>query len=432
MTGDDVVGTIPLTTRMERENYMSITARRAPSVTVKAVITASAAALALTACGSADASAAAPISLSATAGPTGTTFWDVAEQPPADAKPGDVHWVQPRSDAPDGSQAWNVVYVSEIQPGVKKYVSGEVYVPKGKAKSPRDMVLWNHETTGLADNCAPSRRSLGEGEQSRVPGIAALLDQGYVVAMSDYPGQGLPGPSYYMSGQVNARASLDMLRAVHNLPEIDASNRFVEYGWSQGGQTTMHVESIAQTYAPEFDGVGAGLVAPAVRIRELTLNSMQSPELAGYVISTLPGIKAGYPDLRYGDFLTDEAMEQLPVLSDGCFDVWSTAASVRNAYEPGAMAPDGGWWKAFTAVDDFRPAGSMPFVIYQGSDDKTTPAALTSREQTAICASGAASQYNEFPGLEHETVVPEAAERFPAWAADRFAGAAAPSNCPQR
>ncbi|WFR73435.1 hypothetical protein P9209_07080 [Prescottella defluvii] len=95
------------------------------------------------------------------------------------------------------------------------------------------------------------------------------------------------------------------------------------------------------------------------------------------------------------------------------------------------MSPDKAWWKAFTAVDDFRPAGSMPFVIYQGSDDKTTPAALTSREQTVICESGSASQYNEFPGLEHETVVPEAAERFPAWAADRFAGAAAPSNCPQ-
>ncbi|MFE3961168.1 hypothetical protein ACFXPS_44270 [Nocardia sp. NPDC059091] len=40
---------------------------------------------------------------------------------------------------------------------------------------------------------------------------------------------------------------LDMLRAVHNLPELNASNRFVEYGWSQGGQTTMRVESMARS-----------------------------------------------------------------------------------------------------------------------------------------------------------------------------------------
>ncbi|MGO4202689.1 lipase family protein [Rhodococcus sp. TAF43] len=410
---------------------MSGTAQHAPSAVAKAAVAFSVAAFTLTACGGANASEPESISLSAPAGPAGTTFWDVGEQPPADAKPGDVHSVQPRSDAPEGSQGWNIVYVSEIQPGVRKYVSGEIYVPLSKGDGPRDMVLWNHETTGLADNCAPSRRSLGEGDQSRVPAIGELLDQGYVVAMSDYPGQALPGPSYYMAGEVNARASLDVLRAVHNLPEIDASNRFVEYGWSQGGQTTMHVESILDSYAPEFDGVGAGLIAPAVRIRELTLNSMQSPELAGYVISTLPGIKAAYPDLRYGDFLTAPAMEQLPVLSDGCFDIWSSAASLRDAYQPGAMSPDGSWWKAFTAVDDFRPAGSMPFVIYQGSDDTTTPVALTSREQEGLCRTGTESDYREFPGLDHESVVPEAAKQFPAWAADRFAGKAAPSNCPQ-
>ncbi|MDA3623894.1 hypothetical protein OU415_00520 [Saccharopolyspora sp. WRP15-2] len=370
-------------------------------------------------------------SLSARPGPAGTTFWDVHEQPPETAKPGDIYWVQPRSDAPSGARGWNVIYVSEIQPGVEKYVSGEIYVPAGKSHTPRDVVLWNHETTGSADSCAPSRRSLGEGDQSRVPAIRALLDQGHVVAMSDYPGQALPGPSHYMVGQDNARASLDILRAVRNLPELNASNRFVQYGWSQGGQTTMHVESIARTYAPEFEGLGSALIAPAVRIRDLTLNSMQSPELAGYVIATLPGIKAAHPQLRYSDFLTGEAMEQLPVLADGCFDIWDSASALRDPYQPDAMSPDSAWSKALTEVDDFRPAGSIPFAIYQGSADTTTPVELTNRERTALCAAGSSVDYQEFDGLDHESVVPEAAERFPTWAADRFAGTPAPNNCPQ-
>ncbi|TDD42585.1 lipase family protein [Saccharopolyspora elongata] len=397
----------------------------------KAAVATSLAALAFTACISAGSASPKEDSPSARPGPDGTTFWDVYEQPPETAKPGDIYWLQPRSDAPSGARGWNVVYVSEIQPGVKKYVSGEVYVPTGASNAPRDMVLWNHETTGLADNCAPSRRSLGEGDRSRVPAIRDLLGQGHVVAMSDYPGQALPGPSHYMAGQVNARASLDVLRAVRNLPELNASNRFVEYGWSQGGQTTMHVESIARTYAPEFEGLGAALIAPAVRIRELTGNSMQHPELAGYVISTLPGIKATYPHLRYGDFLTAEAMEQLPVLADGCFDIWDSASTLRDPYQPGAMSPDGPWWKALTAVDDFRPAGTMPFAVYQGSADTTTPAELTARERAALCRAGSSVDYHEFPGLDHESVVPEAAAMFPGWAADRFAGEAAPTNCPQ-
>ncbi|MEU6579285.1 lipase family protein [Nocardia sp. NPDC046763] len=394
-----------------------------------AAATAVAAVFTLAACGS-DKSAPQPISLHAKAGPAGTTFWDVQDKPAPDAKPGDIYWIQPRTDAPADTQGWNVVYVSEIQPGVKKFVSGEIYAPTAHSDQPRDMVLWNHETTGLADACAPSRRSLSDGEHSRVPAIEAMLKAGHVVAMSDYPGQGLPGPSYYMVGAVNARASLDMLRAVHNLPELNASNRFVEYGWSQGGQTTMRVESLARSYAPEFQGVGAALIAPAVRIRDLTLHSMSGPDNAGYVISTLPGIKAAYPDLLYRDFLKPDAMEMLPVLANGCFDIWDAAAPLRDAYQPNALSPGSTWWNAMSAVDDWQPAGTMPFAVYQGVDDTVVPKDLTQRERTALCHSGVAVDYNEFTGQDHETVVPSAADRFPAWAADRFAGKPAPTNCP--
>lgn len=363
------------------------------------------------------------------AGPGNTGFWDIYRSPPADAQPGDIYWAQPRSDAPDGAKAWNVVYVSEIQPGVKKYVSGEIYVPATRNGQQRDVVLWNHETTGVADACAPSRRSLVVDGISRVPAIQDLLAKGYVVAMSDYPGQGLPGPAYYMAGQPNARASLDVLRAVQNFPEANASRRYVMYGWSQGGQTTMWTEAIAATYAPEFTGLGAALIAPAVRIRELTLNSMKSTELAGYVISTLPGIRAAYPELKYGDFLTTEGLEQFPAMADGCFDVWSTAASVTAPYKPDALVPGSTWWNAMTAVDNFSPKGSMPFAIYQGAEDTTVPVRLTAAERAALCKAGSSVDYQEFPGLDHETVVPEAAKRFPAWAQDRFQGSAASSNC---
>lgn len=366
-----------------------------------------------------------------TAGPGNTGFWDIYRPPPADAQAGDIYWAQPRSDAPEGAKAWNVIYVSEIQPGVKKYVSGEIYVPATRNGQQRDVVLWNHETTGVADACAPSRRSLVVDGISRVPAIQDLLAKGYVVAMSDYPGQGLPGPAYYMAGQPNARASLDVLRAVQNFPDANASRRYVMYGWSQGGQTTMWTEAIAATYAPEFTGLGAALIAPAVRIRELTLNSMKSTDLAGYVISTLPGIRAAYPELKYGDFLTTEGLEQFPAMADGCFDVWFSAASVTDPYKPNALVPGSTWWNAMTAVDNFSPKGSMPFAIYQGSQDTTVPVPLTAAERTALCKAGSAVDYQEFAGLDHETIVPEAAKRFPGWAQERFQGSAASSNCSQ-
>ncbi|QBE64362.1 lipase family protein [Pseudoduganella lutea] len=375
------------------------------------------------------------------AGPTarlpaiaGTDFWNVYGAPPAGAQAGDILHAQKRTDAPRGATGWNVVYVSEIAPGRQAYVSGEIYLPAGGGgagvgAAKRDIVLWNHETAGLADACAPSRRSTKEGGHERVPALAALLARGYVVVASDYPGLGLPGPAFYMAGQPNARASLDMLRVARNFPGAQASNRYVMYGWSQGGQTTMWAESIAGAYAPGFTGLGAALVAPAVRIRDLTLNSMTSAENAGYVISTLPGIQAAFPDLQYRDFLTPEAMEQLPVLANGCFDVWGAAAGVQDAYQPDALVPGSPWWDAMTAVDDFRPQGTMPFAIFQGSADTTTPPGLTLRERTALCSAGNAVDYHAFEGLDHSAVVPEAASRLPDWFADRFAGKPAPNGC---
>src|SRR5699024_9255065 len=244
------------------------------------------------------------LTLSGPDGPKGTDFWDVFGTPESSESVGDIHSLQERRDAPTGSQGWNMVYVSEISPDTSAYVSGEVYVPTTPSDEPRDIILWNHETTGLADNCATSRRTVCE---ERVPALEELLELGHIVVISDYPGQGLLGPSYYMAGDVNSRSTLDALKALDNLVEIEHSGRYVQYGWSQGGQTIMQAEALAADYAPEFELMGAALIAPAVRIKDLTERSMQQPELAGYVISTLPGIKAAYPDLKYRDFLSPEA-----------------------------------------------------------------------------------------------------------------------------
>lgn len=359
-----------------------------------------------------------------------SAFWQVLEPPAATAKAGEILRIQERGDAPPGSRGFNVIYVSEITEGVMQHVSGEVYLPTKEAAGQRDVVLWNHETTGVADICAPSRRDFVEDGHERVPGIVELLGRGYIVAMSDYPGQGVPGPAFYMVGRVNARASLDMLKAVQNVPMANASKRFVMYGWSQGGQTTMWAESIAKAYAPDFMGLGAGLIAPAVRIRELTMRSMQVKMLAGYVISTLPGIRAAYPMLKYSDFLTTEGLEQFPSMADGCFDVWMKASTVMDPYKPDALAPQSSWWTAMTEVDTFTPAGSMPFVVYQGTTDDTTPVDFTDKEVTALCTAGSQVEKHVMEGLDHIGIVPAAAVMFPAWADDRFAGRPGTTNCP--
>jgi hypothetical protein len=369
-------------------------------------------------------------------GPPGTGFWTmVPEQVPVEAKPGDVLWVQRRTDAPHAARGWNVVYVSEIQPGLKKYVSGQIFAPNRLSTRSRDVVLWNHPTAGLTDDCAPSRQTLNTadpdlGNTNLIPAIRAMTDADHLVVASDYPGLGLAGPEYYMAGDPNARAALDLVRAARNVPELRASVKFVQYGWSQGGQTSEHVDAIASSYAPELRPMGTGLIAPATRIRDLTLNSMRHKGLGGYVIATLRGIQAAHPNLKFRDFLTAEAMEALPVLADGCWDIWSRGSLLVDPYQPDAMAADRAWSQAMAAIDDFRPAGTMPYAIFQGTDDDTVPAAFTRRERDVLCTAGSRVLYNEVAGRDHGSIVTDAARALPRWFTDRFAGKPAPDNCP--
>ena len=60
--------------------------------------------------------------------------------------------------APSGAKAWKVLYHSRSVDGRDIAVSGVVVVPTGAApKGGRPVVTWAHGTTGLGDQCAPSK-----------------------------------------------------------------------------------------------------------------------------------------------------------------------------------------------------------------------------------------------------------------------------------
>ncbi|MDN6173173.1 MAG: lipase family protein, partial [Yaniella sp.] len=333
---------------------------------------------------------------------------------------------QQRDDAPDGAQGWNIIYVSEILDDTYQYVSGEVYVPDEPSDQPRDVVLWNHQTTGLPDECAPSRT---EVDDTRIPELEQLLDDGHIVVASDYPGQGLPGPVYYMVGQANARASLDALKAIEQLPNLEMSGRFVQYGFSQGGQTTMHAEAMVEDYAADFELMGSALLSPAVRVQDLTAHAMTDAELTGFALSMLSGLKTANPELVYEDFLRQEGIAILPEVDTGCWDIWQVASSAEDPYRDTAMQEDSDWVAAMDDVDDFEPAGSSPFLVHHSVADAIAPVEQARREVDRLCEAGNAVEYHEYDDLEHGSVVVEAAPSFPAWAQARFSGKTAMDHC---
>src|SRR6201995_1373158 len=143
-------------------------------------------------------------------------------------------------------------------------VPGVILVPPGPAPAGgRPIVAWAHPTTGVVPHCAPS---LAIFVFQQMAGLRQLIEQGAIVAATDYPGLGTPGPHPYLVGDSEARAVIDSVRAVRDLPGADGGSRYAVWGHSQGGQASLYTGLIARSYAPELDLVGVAAAAPATSL----------------------------------------------------------------------------------------------------------------------------------------------------------------------
>ena len=114
------------------------------------------------------------------------------------------------------------------------------------------MVSYAHGTTGIADECAPSK-SNGSGETGVIANI--LVSNGYIFAATDYEGLGTAGVHPYVVGVSEARSMLDIIRAARQLTE--SSGKSVVWGHSQGGGAALMASEVAPKYAPDAQVVGA-------------------------------------------------------------------------------------------------------------------------------------------------------------------------------
>ncbi len=365
-------------------------------------------------------------------GPSGASFWDIVPRDlPADAKRGDIYWVQERTDAPANAKAWNVIYVSEGASGDLEYVSGEIYVPIMPSQTERKILIWATGTTGTQDSCAPSRNELfRSGGATRVPSIEEFLSRGYVVVMSDYQGSGTPGATAYLQGAQQAMASFDIARAARNLPAAMAGTDVGIYGFSQGGQTALWAAHIVDEYAPEFNLVGAVPLAPASRHLELSFYDLGIPVNNGYFIMRMAGLQVGHPELKLRDILTDAGLEMLTAQTWGCYEIFGAAAQLEEPYAKPEVLESGTAWRAWLEEnDEFLPISpSIPFLMVQGDEDVDVPAWLTREVLDDLCEQGSEVNYVEMAGADHFGVFYPGGEMALDWFDARFAGQAMQNN----
>src|ERR1700722_3581362 len=202
-----------------------------------------------------------------------TPFYQASQRELA-GPPGTIIRSEPMLFAPAGAQAYRVLYRSTGLSGEPIAVSGVIVVPPGPAPAGgRPIVAWAHPTTGVVPHCAPS---LAIFVFQQMAGLRELIEQGAVVAATDYPGLGTAGPHPYLVGDSEARAVIDSVRAARSLPGVGDGNSFAVWGHSQGGQASLYTGLIAKTYAPELRLVGVAAAAPATSLVTLMGDDFKS------------------------------------------------------------------------------------------------------------------------------------------------------------
>lgn len=203
-----------------------------------------------------------------------------------------------------------IMYKSTDAAGNPVAVTGTYIEPQAAwtGSGPRPLVAFASGTQGQGDFCAPSKTlsqpiNVRPGELAagyEAPQIAALVEEGYGVVVTDYIGLGTPDRLHtYTVREDLGHALLDAARAAKNLEgtSLTATSPIGLYGYSQGGGATGAAAELAPTYAPELNLKGAYVGAPPADLFEV-LKTVDGTLLTGVIGYAINGLLEYSPELR--------------------------------------------------------------------------------------------------------------------------------------
>lgn len=306
------------------------------------------------------------------------------------------------------TQAWRVMYSSTGINGEPIVVSGMVFAPSGPAPAGgRPVVSWAHPTTGIEDQCAPSRSPKPYDD---VQGLQEFLTQGWVVVATDYQGLGTDGMHPYLVGSSEARGTIDIVRAARMMePETGASSRYFVFGHSQGGQAVLFAGQMAVSYAPELQLLGVAAAAPAgllVPLFQADKDTAAGAVLGSYAVVSWSTI-FGYDE---ASVIKPSLSQRVHSVTEKCVVGGSRLSDIELGIndlilkgrmwsaDPATTAP---WSSQFATNTAGQSAIAAPLLITQGTADKIiTPS--TSAQLTATYVSmGTNATEQVMEGIDH-------------------------------
>jgi pimeloyl-ACP methyl ester carboxylesterase len=361
--------------------------------------------------------------------PTPTTAFYTPPDPLPAGAPGTLIRYEELPDAlPDGAQAYRILYTSTGLNGEPIAVSGVVTAPAGESATPRPMLAWAHGTVGVLPVCAVSQTS---NPYAQTPAIQLMVDEGFVVVATDYPGLGTPGVHPYIVGPVAANAVLDSIRAARQLP-VSAGDQYAVWGASQGGHSSLWTAQRAAEYAPDLTLIAAAASAPAINLAGII--GSKANDLGGGVFTgeALYAWSQLYPGANLDDIIKPEQRAQFERIAQTCISTPAAFLTIGGLMTPAeylsvdvlSTEP----WR--TIIDENTPRGrvAVPLLVTHGTADTLIDFDLSVQDVARRCAEGENVQFVRLPGVGHDARE-ESAVIVIGWIQDRFAGRPTGSNC---
>ena len=362
-----------------------------------------------------------PQAVALTVGPSGLRFYAPPRHLPAGPH-GTLIWARSFQGVAALHRAANylVLYKQRGVRGKLVAVSGLVSIPRGTPpKRGWPVVTFAHGTTGIANQCAPSRDTGAHSGADRADvGIAPLLNRwiraGYAVLRTDYEGLGGPGPHPYLIGPSEGYGVLDIVRAARQL-DPTLSRRVIISGHSQGGHAALWAASLAPRYTPELRVLGTLAFAPQshTALEVSFLSTQTAPALTPLAAMILRGLDIAYPSLHVSSVLSSAGGALYPQTLTRCLGGLESPGSLgglplNQLVNPTANVAPLTAKLARNDPDNLKIKG--PVLLEQGLADTTVLPPLDVALSKSLTTVGDEVTYHTYPGATHGGVLIAAAQ----------------------
>jgi pimeloyl-ACP methyl ester carboxylesterase len=368
-------------------------------------------------------------------GPLDDSFYTVPTPLPSGSH-GDLIWYRDASaiipEAP-AYRAWNVLYLSTDAVETPNAVTGTVLVPQ-TGRNGR-VISYAVGTHGLAPVCAPSKQ-LDMGLDYENANIAAALQAGYAVLITDNPGYTNGDVPSYMVGIAQGHACLDIITAAKQIPQVPirADAQAAIWGYSQGGQTAAWAGQLQPGYMPDLDLVGVAAGGVPADLIDVGYN-IDGKVGSAFLLQVVMGLWSQYPDaVPLETLANDKGKTAIAKAQEVCtfgalFEFMHQELSEYVVGNPplSELIDD----YVYQPLTDQKLGGAAiqaPVYLYHGTADEIIPLEQHLQLKETYCSMGVNTTFGVYPG-DHIITQFQAAPYVLAWIEDRFDGVPTRGTC---